>query len=75
MERLPVCSGADAVRAFERAGWATLRQKGSHVSLTKTGSTVVLTVPMHAELGRGLLRSLICKAGITVDEFVIYRKN
>jgi len=75
MERLPVCSGADAVRAFERAGWNTVRRKGSHISLTKMGSTVVLTVPMHAELGRGLLRSLIRKAGISVDEFAAYLKS
>ena len=72
MATLPVCSGAEAVRAFERAGWATVRRKGSHVSLTKAASTVVLTVPMHAELGRGLLRSLLRKAGISVDEFVAY---
>jgi len=72
MERLPICSGAEAVRAFEGAGWKAVRQKGSHVSLIKTGSTVVLTVPMHSELGRGLLRSLIRKAGISVDEFVAY---
>lgn len=72
MSRLPICLGAEAVRAFERAEWVTVRRKGSHVSLTKTGSTVVLTVPMHSELGRGLLRSLIRKAGISVDEFVTH---
>jgi predicted RNA binding protein YcfA (HicA-like mRNA interferase family) len=75
MERFPTCSGAEAVRAFERAGWATVRRKGSHLSLTKTGSNVVLTVPMHAELGRGLLRSLIRKAGISIDEFAAYLKG
>jgi hypothetical protein len=29
----------------------------------------VLTVPLHRELGPGLLRSLIRKAGMSVDEF------
>lgn len=37
MARLPVCSGRDAIRAFERAGWAVDCQKGSHVSLVKEG--------------------------------------
>ncbi|HYL58370.1 MAG TPA: type II toxin-antitoxin system HicA family toxin [Candidatus Acidoferrales bacterium] len=69
MSKLPVCSGTDAIRAFERAGWAKARQKGSHATLTKAGSVVVLTVPMHKELGPGLLRSLVRKAGITVEEF------
>lgn len=70
MTRLPVCSGAETVIAFERAGWRRDRQRGSHVTLTKTGVPVVLTVPLHGELGLGLLRALIRKAGLTVEEFV-----
>jgi len=69
MARLPVCSGADAIRAFERAGWSRAHQKGSHVTLIKSGAVVVLTVPLHRELGPGLLRNLIRKAGMTVEEF------
>ncbi|MGB9792989.1 MAG: type II toxin-antitoxin system HicA family toxin [Thermacetogeniaceae bacterium] len=70
MARLPVCSGEDAIRAFEKAGWRVARQKGSHVSLVKPGTPVILTVPLHRELDRGLLRALIRKAGLTVEEFV-----
>jgi predicted RNA binding protein YcfA (HicA-like mRNA interferase family) len=68
--RLPVCSGEEAIRGFERAGWTKDRRRGSHVTLTKPGSIVVLTVPLHRELGPGLLRSLIRKAGLSVEEFV-----
>jgi len=57
-------------RRSERAGWARVRQRGSHVTLHKEGAPVVLTVPLHAALDRGLLRSLIRKAGLTVEEFV-----
>ena len=67
--RLPRLSGADAVRAFQRAGWRVARQKGSHVILTRGGSIFTLSIPQHAELGPGLLRDLIRKAGITVEEF------
>jgi len=66
---LPVCSGKEATRAFERAGWRKARQRGSHVHLVRVGSAVVLTVPLHRELGPGLLRSFIRKAGLTVDQF------
>ena len=69
MTKLPVCSGEAAIRAFERAGWIRDRQRGSHVSLIKAGVPIVLTVPLHRELGPGLLRSLIRKAGLTVEEF------
>jgi predicted RNA binding protein YcfA (HicA-like mRNA interferase family) len=68
--RLPVCSGADAIRVLTRAGWREDRQRGSHVTLIKGGSPVVLTVPLHRALGPGLLRSLIRKAGLSVEEFI-----
>ncbi|MEW8958894.1 MAG: type II toxin-antitoxin system HicA family toxin [Moorella sp. (in: firmicutes)] len=69
MTRLPVCSGEEAIKAFEKAGWRVARQKGSHVSMIKSGTPVILTVPLHSELDRGLLRALIRKAGLTVEEF------
>jgi predicted RNA binding protein YcfA (HicA-like mRNA interferase family) len=69
MSRLPVCSGAGAVRAFEKAGWIKDRQSGSHVSLKKSGERVVLTVPNHKELAPGTLRRLIRDSGLTVEKF------
>jgi len=66
---LPVCSGDEAIRAFERSGWQVDRQKGSHVTLKKAGSKVVLTDPKHRELAPGLLRRLIRDAGLSPAEF------
>jgi predicted RNA binding protein YcfA (HicA-like mRNA interferase family) len=66
---LPKCSGEDAIRAFVRIGWRRVRQHGSHVTMVKAGSPLVLTVPLHRQLDRGLLRALIRKAGITVTQF------
>ena len=70
MAKLPVCSGAEAVKAFENAGWVQSRIKGSHLSLTKSANPVVLTIPLHRELKPGLLRNLIRSAGLSVDEFI-----
>jgi predicted RNA binding protein YcfA (HicA-like mRNA interferase family) len=69
MGRLPVLSGAQAVRAFERAGWRQDRQRGSHVVLIKPGHIASLSIPQHRELAPGTLRALIRAAGITVEEF------
>lgn len=66
---LKLCSGAEAVRKFQKAGWIVARQKGSHVMLTKPGYQWTLSVPQHSELGPGILRKLIRQAGLTVDEF------
>ncbi len=69
MPPLPVCSGQDAIRAFERDGWHVARQHGSHVILTRPGVAERLSIPEHRELRPGLLRALIRDAGLTVDDF------
>jgi predicted RNA binding protein YcfA (HicA-like mRNA interferase family) len=67
--KLRLCSGAEAVRKLQRAGWSVARQKGSHVMLTKPGYQWTLSIPQHDELGPGLLRKLLRQAGLTVKEF------
>ena len=66
---LKLCSGADAVRKLQKAGWTAVRKKGSHVMLTKEGYQWTLSVPQHDELGPGLLRKLLQQAGLTDEEF------
>jgi len=62
-------SGSEAVKKLQRAGWTVMRQKGSHVMLTKPGYQWTLSVPQHDELGPGLLRKLLKQAEISVEEF------
>ena len=69
MARLPVLSGGEAVKVFERAGWTIDRQRGSHVILVKDGQPATLSVPDHKELAKGTLRSLIRAAGMTTEDF------
>jgi predicted RNA binding protein YcfA (HicA-like mRNA interferase family) len=68
--RLPVLSGRDVVRAFERAGWAVNRQTGSHICMVKSGADTTLAVPAHREVAKGTLHGLIRTAGMTVAEFL-----
>ena len=68
-KKLKLCSGAEAVRKLQRAGWSVARQKGSHVMLTRPGYQWTLSVPQHDELGPGLLRKLIRQAGLSLEEF------
>ena len=69
MPPLPVISGAEAVRAFERACWTVARRESSHIILTKKGVAANLSVPNHRTLDRGLLRALIRASGLSVEEF------
>ncbi len=70
MAKLPVVSGAEAVRALERGGWHADRKRGSHVIMIRPGQSASLSVPQHPELAPGTLRAIIRAAGMTVEEFV-----
>ncbi|HVA69433.1 MAG TPA: type II toxin-antitoxin system HicA family toxin [Candidatus Binataceae bacterium] len=69
--KLPVISGQEAVRIFERLGYQVVRQRGSHIRLRHPNDPArrPLTIPDHRTLKPGLLRRLIRDAQIEVDEF------
>ncbi len=68
-EKLSLCSGSEAAQKFHKAGWSVVRQKGSHVMMTKPGYQWTLSIPQHKELGPGLLRKLIRQADLTIKSF------
>ena len=70
MPAVPLLRRREVVRAFERLGWQVARHRGSHIVLTKAGAPVTLSVPDHPQVARGTLRTLIAKAGLTVEEFL-----
>jgi predicted RNA binding protein YcfA (HicA-like mRNA interferase family) len=69
MPPLPVISGREAVKAFQKLGFLFHHQRGSHIVLYHPNGRH-LSVPDHKELDRGTLRALIRGAGLTVDNFV-----
>jgi len=66
---LPVCSGAQTIRALEKVGYRVIRTEGSHVRLNCPGRPPV-TVPLHRELDRGTLRSILRQAQLAPAEFI-----
>ena len=70
MPPVPVLRPSEVVKTFQKLGWQVARQKGSHIIMTKEGHSATLSIPNHPEVARGTLRSLITKAGITVEEFI-----
>jgi len=70
MPAVPLLSPGEVVKTFEKLSWQVARQRGSHIIPTKEGHIATLSVPNHAQVARGTLRSLIARAGITVGEFI-----
>ena len=70
MGKLHNISGKEAAKAFEKAGWESTGQVGSHLVMVKSGVRANLSIPQHKELSVGTLRALIRHSGLTVDGFL-----
>ena len=64
-------SGKQAIKILEAKGFAIVRQKGSHVVLTKlqNNKKFITVVPLHKELKKGTIRSIAKLAGLTPQDF------
>lgn len=66
--KLQRVSGYEAIKALSKVGWIVLRQKGSHVRMKK--ETLFVTIPLHSELDKGTLKSILRETGLSVQEFI-----
>ncbi len=76
MPRLPVVSGEKLIKLLKRLGYEVVRQKGSHVRLSKQTDVGEhkITVPMHPEIAKGTLNDILSKVslwnGISKEELI-----
>jgi predicted RNA binding protein YcfA (HicA-like mRNA interferase family) len=63
-------SGKRMNALLEERGWTLARVTGSHHIFTRQGSTLRITVPVHAnrDLKTGLQRAIMKLAGISEEE-------
>jgi predicted RNA binding protein YcfA (HicA-like mRNA interferase family) len=67
-ERLPVVSGRQMIKALTKLGFEEVSQRGSHVKLRNPAGRTAI-VPLHPELARGTLRSILRQADVGLEEF------
>jgi predicted RNA binding protein YcfA (HicA-like mRNA interferase family) len=72
MPRLPLASGREVIKALGKAGFEVVGRKGSHVRLKRKASDkiYIVIVPLHAEIKRGTLKSILRQAGLTTEELL-----
>ena len=68
MPKLANISGRDAVKAFVKAGYTHVHTSGDHAILQKVGFPS-LSIPLHKEVARFLLKSQIKRASLTEETF------
>ena len=61
-------SGKEIVQAFRRIGFIVDHQRGSHVFMHNLEKNISVIIPLHKELKKGTLNSIIKKVGISIKE-------
>ena len=74
--KLPVLSGKEMVKILGKFGFTFLDQKGSHVIMLgeRNGEKRKPVVPLHRDLKKGTILSILKQAGLTRDEFLKHLK-
>mgnify|MGYP001598134241 CR=1 FL=1 len=72
MAKLPRLSGKEVISALAKAGFVSVRQKGSHVFMKKEtpSSKITAVVPMHKEIDKGTLLEIIRQCKLTREQFL-----
>lgn len=73
MPKLPVLSGKDVIKALSKIGFDHVRTKGSHAILNKLDEQkgkITIPVPLHKELAKGTLKSIMKQADLTSEELL-----
>ena len=66
--KYPLLPSGKIVAALKRGGFEQVSQKGSHLKMARDGRVVI--VPMHDEVARGTLKSILEQAGLDLDDFM-----
>jgi predicted RNA binding protein YcfA (HicA-like mRNA interferase family) len=67
-DKYPILRPNEIIAALSKKGFVFKSQKGSHAKYTNGHHTVI--IPIHNNIARGTLKSILIQAGIDLDEFV-----
>lgn len=69
MPKLTNISGKEAVKAFLKFGYIHVHTSGDHAILQKPGYPT-LSIPLHKEVAQFLLKALVKKAKIKIEDYI-----
>jgi len=71
--RYPVLKSSEIIRGLKKFGFMFKSQRGSHAKYVKNAKglpTKTVIIPMHDEVAKGTLQSILAQAGLSLDEFL-----
>lgn len=68
--KYPILPPREIISALHKLGFQKVSQKGSHVKYKNIFSNRVCIIPMHSEIARGTLKSILEQADIELETFL-----
>ncbi len=73
MPKLPILSGKELIKILSKIGFQHIRTTGSHAILNKFDKEkgkVTVPVPLHKELAKGTLKSIMRQTDLTLEKLL-----
>lgn len=67
---IPILSSKEIVRALQKLGFVKVSQKGSYAKYKNLLTNRICIVPMHSQVARGTLASILQQADLELQEFL-----
>ncbi len=76
MPKFPVLSGKEVIKALEKAGFKSVKQRGSHVKLRKfaSGRKLTVIIPLKQVIRTGTMKSILRQANLDIEELAKFLK-
>ena len=71
--KYPVLKPSEIIKALERFGFIYKSQKGSHAKYVNVSAHLpkrTVIIPMHKQVAKGTLQSILEQAQLTLEEFI-----
>jgi predicted RNA binding protein YcfA (HicA-like mRNA interferase family) len=69
--KYPILPPTEVIKVLEKIGFQKTSQKGSHAKYKKMGNPQrVVIIPMHNEIAKGTLKSILEQANLQLEEFL-----
>lgn len=68
--KYPILPPSKIIFILNKLGFEKISQKGSHAKYKNNFTNRVCIIPMHTEVARGTLKSILEQANISIEQFL-----
>ena len=68
--KYPLLPPSKIIKTMSKFGFEKCSQKGSHAKFINYENRKIFIIPMHSEIARGTLKSILEQADIELEEFL-----